>query len=253
MKPKSRNNKTAMRSIISTFFLLTIIVCLGTTNQTHAAKKEAPKKITFTTASWEKIKDQLYYQKGGTAKAPEYEQISLSVMSRSLPYEVKTSGYITFYKKTLAAEYAEVARVKTPIRAAGKNRYLLIFLPKKDNSHQIKVIPDGRHDSPFGAFCFYNLSKLPIKGVLAKDKFDLPAGDKKLVILKHKTGTPIPFATIAIIEGKRQWLQRNTFHFNPHVHSKCFIYQVPTSSGDLKVSAKFIVEFDQPEPNSDDS
>tara|TARA_B110000881_G_scaffold218063_1_gene236821 strand:+ start:2512 stop:2688 length:177 start_codon:yes stop_codon:yes gene_type:complete len=47
------------------------------------------------------------------------------------------------------------------------------------------------------------------------------------------------------VDGKRQWLQRNTFHFNPKKHAKFFIYQVPSANGRYKVKSKAIVEFEQ--------
>ena len=52
------------------------------------------------------------------------------------------------------------------------------------------------------------------------------------------------FATLSEVQGKKRWLQRNTFHFNPKKHSKFFIYQVPTANGKVKIKAKAIVEFE---------
>jgi len=198
------------------------------------------KKITFVCASWTPINDDIYYVKGGTEKEPEYEKISISEMVRSLPAIATEGSIVKFYRPNSETSYSQVAQVRIPV---GSKRYLLLFLPKNGVSYSVRAIPDERKHSPFGAYCFYNLSKLPVNGVLAKTKFDVPAGKQKLVALNLQFGTPIPYATQIVIDGKRQWLQRNTFHFNPKKHAKFFIYPVSTTNGRYKVKSKAIVEF----------
>lgn len=183
--------------------------------------------------------DELYCIKGGSQSNPEYQKVGLSVMTRSIPYELKSSGALSFYTKS-GEGYTKVVTAKLP---AGGKRYLLLFMPKEGNKHQVRVLADDRKDSPYGAYSFYNFSKLPVKGMIGNKKFVIDSGKKKLVELNLKAGTSMPYATFTEVAGKRQWLQRNTFHYNPNKHLKYFLYQVPTTNGRIKVKAKAIVEF----------
>ncbi|NWK57211.1 hypothetical protein HW115_16430 [Verrucomicrobiaceae bacterium N1E253] len=215
----------------------------------EAQQNKQGRKISFVCASWIPMDDELYYQKTGSSrsKKPTYEEVSMSEMVRSLPYEARVEGSLGFYKRVGDEEYRKVAQVRIP---TGCNRFLLLFMPKKENNYQIKVIPDDRKRSPFGAYSFYNFSRLPVKGLLGNKRFDVDAGKHKLVQLQLKAGTPLPYATQAEVDGKRQWLQRNTFHYNPKKHSKFFIYQVPSANNRYKVKCKAIVEFQQDKPKA---
>lgn len=188
--------------------------------------------------------DSFYYVNGGTAENPQFEKISLTEMSRSLPYEAKAESSLTFYKNVNGAEYVKAVTVRLPVIAEGEPRYLMLFMPKENEQYRVIVIRDSRKDSPFGAYVFYNLSNLPIRGRLADKVFDIAKGEQKLIVLNLKSGAPMPFATMSVVEGKNQWLQRNTFHFNPKKHSKFFLHQIPTANGKFKIKAKAIVEFE---------
>lgn len=232
-----------MRINILTYLLLTAVFFL---HNAEAQEKLNDKKqrITFFTASWEPMDDALYYLKGGTVKNPEFEKISLTEMSRSLPYDVKAKGSLSFYKKVGQDKYIKSVSVQLPLIEGSDRRYLLLFMPPKDNQYRIKVIRDSRKYSPFGAYVFYNYGTLPIKGMLANKRFDIAHGQHKLIQIQLKPGSPMPFATLTEIRGKNKWLQRNTFHFNPKKHSKFFLYRIPTANGKFKIQAKAIVEFE---------
>lgn len=214
----------------------------GAFAQGNEAGKE--QKITFCTASWDPMDDDLYYIKGGSAENPQFGKISLTEMVRSLPYQTKAAGSLTFYKNTGQNEYVKAKTVKLPAIAGSDRRYLLLFMPPKENEYRVVALPDSRKDSPFGAYVFYNLSKHLIRGRLANKRFDIAKGERQLIVLKLKPGSPMPFATMSELRGKKQWLQRNTFHFNPKKHSKFFLHQIPTANGKFKITAKAIVEFE---------
>lgn len=163
-----------------------LLVCLPSAHA-QVGNKDKGKKITFVCASWNPLNEKLYYLKGGTSKNPEYEKVSISEMVRSLPHVAKEGSSATFYKLNSSVEYLKVGQVSIP---AGSKRYLLLFMPKKGTEYQIMAIPDERKHSPFGAYSFYNFSKLPVHGLLAKTKFEVASGKQKLVQLNLKPGTP---------------------------------------------------------------
>lgn len=237
------NQQLTMKKLIQTCLLLLSLLFLPNATAQGKADGKGP-KITFCTASWEPMDDTFYYLKGGTAENPQFEQISLTEMCRSLPYQVKAERSLTFYKKVNQEEYVKALTVKLPVISNGERRYLLLFMPKEDNQYRVIVIRDSRKDSPFGAYVFYNLSVLPIRGRLNNKIFDIAKGQQKLIVLNLKSGSPMPFATMSVVKGKKQWLQRNTFHFNPKKHSKFFLHQIPTANGKFKIKAKAIVEFE---------
>lgn len=232
-----------MRNIIRTCIVLAALWCLPNATAQGGVDGKA-QKITFCTASWEPIADSLYYINGGTAENPQFEIISLTEMSRSLPYETKAGGSLTFYKNVNETEYVKAVTVKLPVIPEGERRYLILFMPNENEQYRVIVIRDSRKDSPFGAYVFYNLSKLPIRGRLADKVFDIAKGEQRLIVLNLKPGEPMPFATMSVVQGEKQWLQRNTFHFNPKKHSKFFLHQIPTANGKFKIEAKAIVEFE---------
>lgn len=232
-----------MRRIIQTCIVLAALWCLPNATAQGGADGKV-QKITFCTASWEPMDDTLYYIKGGTAENPQFEKISLTEMSRSLPYEAKAEGSLTFYKNVNEAEYVKAVTVKLPVISEGERRYLILFSPKEDEQYRVIVIRDSRKDSPFGAYVFYNLCELPIKGRLDDKIFDIAKGEQKLIVLNLESGAPMPFATMSVVQGEKQWLQRNTFHFNSKKHSKFFLHQIPTANGKFKIEAKAIVEFE---------
>lgn len=233
-----------MKIIIKALMTLALVLAIQSPTQAQSSRSSSSKKIFFTCASWDQMNDELYCIKGGSERNPEYQKVGLSVMTRSIPYEIRSSGSLTFYTKS-AAGYTKAATAKLP---SGGKRYLLLFMPKEDNKHQVRVLADDRSDSPFGAYSFYNFSKLPVKGMIGNKKFVIDSGKKKLVALNMKPGTSMPYATFTEVEGKKQWLQRNTFHYNPNKHLKYFLYQVPTTNGRVKVKAKAIVEFQSDKP-----
>ena len=126
-------------------------------------------KIEFSCASWDSMKDELFFQSNPSSRKPEFTQIDLSVMMRSRPYELKASGFIPFYIKdqpTAGGEpsYSLVAKAKLPTNC---KRVTFIFQKNHEGKILIRSIPDDRKHSPFGAYQFFNLTKLNIKGALA--------------------------------------------------------------------------------------
>ncbi len=236
-----------MNTQLKTVLLLSLALWLPATQGQGTDSGSEKRRITFTCASWEQMNEELYFIKGGSAENPEFEKIRLSVMSRSLPYTVSVAESLAFYKKSVDPEreiegYTKVADVRIP---EGLSRSLLLFLPKDGERFRIQALPDDRKDSPFGAYAFYNFTKLNVLGLLGEQKFEIPAYKNSLIQLKLKRGESIPYYAYAEIDGENRWLQRNTFHFNPEKHTKFFIYPVQTTNGSVKVKAKAITEFKQ--------
>ena len=215
-----------------------IIFCLWQS----CAQARNSKSMSFSCASWEHLTEELYYLKNPGAKSPKFEPMQITQMTRSPSYKAKVSASLQFYRKSGSDNFQKACEVRLPANA---NRYLLIFFPQKNGKYGIKAIPDERKHSPFGSYSFYNMTKIHVNGSLAKRKFQVKPGKSTLVRLSLNHGTSMPFSTYATIGNKRQWLQRNTFHFNPKKHSKFFINRVKTTNGRIKVQARAIIEFQQ--------
>lgn len=211
--------------------------------------QEKPGKIEFSCAGWERVSEEIFYVKEKKKDQPVFQKVDIGEMVRSLSYQVECDGNIAFYRKSGNAgstepSYKQVALAKIPLR---KKRFTLLFFPNKDGTYLIRTILDDRTDSPFGAYQFYNLSKLTISGVLAGQEFKLAPGTERLLQLNLAPKTALPYATYIDTDGKRTWLQRNTMYFNPEKHLKYFLYAEEDQNKRLTVKSKGLVEFKLPE------
>lgn len=235
-----------MRSLITTIIISALT--LSAALPAMSADEDQQKKIKFYCASWEHMDDELYFASKAKKKKPEYHPISLSVMLRSPLYETKASRQIAFYKRGPVSPegeptYQVVATGTVPLNCS---RVTFIFLKSEPNKIRVKAIADDKHHSPFGSYQFYNMTKLTIKGALANERFIIKPGKTKMVTINKKKGTHLPFATFTEINGKKRWLQRNTWTYNPDKHLKIFILAKSDKHGRVQVSSKSLLAFKPP-------
>lgn len=201
--------------------------------------------IEFSSCSWDNITDEVYYISKPGRKSPEYSKLTLAVMNRSIPAKVKVASSLTFYSKTTITDrgeqlYKPVAKAKIPRNC---KRATFIFFKSKKGVISVRSIADDRKDSPFGAYQFYNMSKVNLEGFLAEKRFKLKPGSNTTIQLSKARGTELNYGTYATIDGKKRWFARNTLRFNPNKHLKVFTVAYKDKRGRLQTSSKGLVEF----------
>jgi hypothetical protein len=144
--------------------------------------------------------------------------------------------------------YERVARATAP---AGVGRVTLLFFPAAEDgseSYRIYPIPDDRAASPFGSYQFHNLSSGTIQAHLGGQSFQAIPGKPVTLSFEDPEDPKMLFAAWVDIDGRRKWLQRNTFTFNPNKHLKYFFYPEKERNGRARIAAKGLVEFNSPPP-----
>jgi len=211
--------------------------------------------FTFSCASWENMSDTpIFYLAGKPAKDEDNEarmkrlrQVDVTKMTRSQQYRFKSGRIVHFYHKTTGAQgdaiLQEVATVKVP---ADWSRVLFLFIPGKSaHHHRIFPIRDDRAHAPFGSYQFVNFSKITVSGFIGKERISLQPKESRVVRFRGKT-RPLNFGVWSVIDGKRQWLQRNTLTYKPDKQLIYFFHQSQDRRGRIKVESKGIVDFRPP-------
>lgn len=236
---------------------LTFGVCylIGGAVQAQTTKPKKAANFVFSCASWEKMKgEEIYYlpeklEEEATAEdmLAKLKAVDVPEMTRSNTYEYKGGSKISFYRKSVSSK----PESKTPLRSIASvsvpsdwKKVLFVFFPgKKRGEYKIFPIRDERKFAPYGAYQFVNLSTLPLSGIIDKRKLSVKPKGKSIVQLRGSKSRSMNFGVWAEVNGKKQWLQRNTLTYKPNKYLIYFFYPSKDSRGQLKLKSKGIVSF----------
>ncbi|MFC4991597.1 hypothetical protein [Rubritalea tangerina] len=236
-----------LKRIVSLSIALASMVTMG-----GAQERKSKANFSFSCASWENVgSDQLYYLEGKPKKGETEEQsmerlkqVDLSEMTRSLNYAFEGGQKITFYRKTVAG----VQPVNTATVPSSWKRVLFVFFPgEKKGSYKLMPLRDDRSHAPYGSYQFVNLSSLEINGGIGKTRISIKPKKNQIVKFTGDKSRSLNFGVWASVEGKKQWLQRNTLTYKPQKYLVYFFYPTVDARGRVKVKSKGIVEF-RPSP-----
>lgn len=242
--------------------LFTFVAFLVPTMAQDGARVEKERmyaeSLKFRSAGWETLEEALYFKTfkpskvKGEKEEDQYKLLDISEMQQSVVCQTEPGKMVTFYRRKLVGDafaYSAAARVRVD-GVTGK--YLFLFFPPAPGgdgkNYRVYAVADEAKDSPFGAYQFHNLTGMVITGMLGKKKFQLSAKERtKTMKYSYTSKQALPFGLHAEIDGKRKWLARNTYQFNPQKHLKVFVYKTNDVNGRVKTKVKGLVDFYEPD------
>lgn len=228
-------------------FIYLIILACSSIAPIHAqnANKEKLRTITLRTMAWEKVEQKLYIAQIANRKNTKYLPISTFRMTASHPLKIKAIDKLILYRKTGSSDapiYLPISQTKI---SQSCNEWLLIIFPKeKNNRYPLKAVEDDDKSAPYGGYQLWNFSNLALKVGLHQQGFQLKPNSKKDIKPNIDSKEQLRFAVwIEDEEGKKIWLERNSWIHNPEKHLRYFIQVKKDINGRYRAQSRALASY----------